>query len=368
MNDFERNRIKSRLTNGKRSRWREGVGISGKIPFGYKKKLEGGWEVDEEMSVVVKDIFSIYLYKNVKSVHELHKRIVNKYGEKFNGRRLTYDLMATVLSAEYYGGVYKLKDRELDQVFEFSIGRIVDDYTLYKAKEKKEINSALKKTIDKQEFLLKGKVRCSSCGQLMWVQTQRQRGVRYSNYVCQHIKRGKLKSVSGIGKEIFESCSNVEGNKVNVKKLEKAVWFSLIEFFRGSDRYKSQYLNKYSDGKSSRDEIVRKVTYYTKAIEKWKSNRYKVLTEFLDIEDGKILFKNWDKEQYQVNVSRLEGRLSEYLVKLELYDTGISNVNSLLDTMLSDLDRLKDSEDFKEQRSVVVENRHNNLRNRSRAY
>lgn len=355
MNDFERNKIVSRLRVGKRNRWREGKGLSGKVPIGYMSSEDGGWEINEEESRVVKDIYKFFLYKSVSSVNQVYERIQKKYGDEVNGKKLTYHIVQSVLQSDYYNGVYTIRDKEIDEVFEFNIGSIVDDLTIKRVEEKRRINKSFKKTNEKKKLLLKGLVYCSSCNQLMWIQTTRQKGKDYSTYVCQYVKRKYLKEYNGIGKDDFKTCNCYSSNRVNVKKLEYVVWNSLMEFLKDSDTLKNQYRKKFEEGKSGKDVLLGKIKYYKSQIEEWKDKRMTMISDWLGIEGGKELFVEWEKEKYKVKVGEFEQRIYELSSELSNYEDSVEDVEDYIDLMRSDIESLQYSDDFNTKRSKIVE-------------
>lgn len=355
MNDFERNKIVSRLRIGKRNRWREGRGLSGKIPIGYRRSEDGGWEINEKESKVVKDIFKFFLYKSVSSVNQVYERIQKKYGDEVNGKKLTYHIVQSVLQSDYYNGVYTIRDKEIDEVFEFNIGSIVDDITIERVKEKRRINKSFKKTNEKKKLLLKGLVYCSSCNQLMWIQTTRQKGKDYSTYVCQYVKRKYLKEYSNIGKDDFKTCNCYSSNRVNVKKLEYVVWNSLMEFLKDSETLKGQYRKRYEEGRSGKDTLLGKIKYYKSQIEEWKEKRMNMISDWLDIEGGKDLFVEWEKDKYNVKVGEFEQRIYELSNELSNYEDSVEDVEDYIDLMKNDIENLQYSDDFNTKRAKIVE-------------
>jgi site-specific DNA recombinase len=355
MNDFERNKIVSRLRGGKRSRWRQGKGLSGKVPIGYQKSEDGVWEVNEEESKVVKDVFKFFLYKSVTSVNEVYERIVKKYGREVNGKKLTYHIVQSILQSEYYCGLYTIRDKEIDEVFEFNIGSIVDDLTIERVKDKRRVNRSFKKTNEKKRLLLKGLVYCEDCNQLMWLQSQKQNGKDYSSYVCQYVKRKYLKEYNGIGKDEFKVCSCYSSNRVNVKKLDYVVWNSLMDFLKDSDTLKRVYRKKYEEGRSGKDALLGKMKYYKSLIDEWKAKRLTMISDWLGIEGGKELFVEWEKEKYNVKVGEFEQRIYELSNDLSNYEESVDDVEDYIDLMKSDIESLQYCDDFNTKRAKIVE-------------
>ena len=72
--DYERRKIQRRMMSGRDKKWREGKGLSN-VGFGYEKNKDGIVKVNKEEGEVVKEIYDLYLRKDVKFFKDVEKEL-----------------------------------------------------------------------------------------------------------------------------------------------------------------------------------------------------------------------------------------------------------------------------------------------------
>ena len=153
--------------SGRDKKWREGKGLSN-VGFGYEKNKDGIVKVNKEEGEVVKEIYDLYLRKDVKFFKDVEKRIITKYGKVVNGKRINGGLVERVLGSEKYKGELTIQSMR-GESFTFNIGRIIKDGVFDRVVEKKKRMKSLRSVNMKENYLLKGKVFCADCDTTMWI-------------------------------------------------------------------------------------------------------------------------------------------------------------------------------------------------------
>lgn len=373
MSDYERERIVERMYYGKIRKYKEGKGL-GIVGFGYEKNKDGYVVINEEESEIVKEIYNLFLRKDVKYYSDVERKLESKYGKVINGKRLNGGIVERVLGSEkYLGKVYK-EDKEGNR-YEFNIGRIIDDEIMTEVKRKKELMKGFRKGNVKENYLLKGKVKCGDCGGSMWVRRGGKviKGKLYGYYYCNDkerkkkydkkfdryvIKENKFKKNKKIDLKEYEkmygkfrSCGSVKENVISIEKLEELVWYSLYDFLKKSDKIKKEYKIRYNKNLGEKDKFSGKLKYYNKELEKWEDRKFKMYNSWLD---GKINDKDKDKweSESEIKVSGIKGKINKIKNELKKFDV-VNKIDSYVDLMEVDLKNEFNVERFEDKRRII---------------
>ncbi|MGX4601783.1 recombinase family protein [Faecalimicrobium sp. JNUCC 81] len=122
--EFERAVINERTRNGRIARLNEKRWVGGKPALGYKVNKEGKFEIDEEESKIVKDIFRL------RSKGISLARIGSKYG--FSKQKVDY-----ILKNKNYIGVFEYHGKKEKNDITLEIEPIVSRYMWNKVNNKK---------------------------------------------------------------------------------------------------------------------------------------------------------------------------------------------------------------------------------------
>lgn len=376
MNDFVRSELVMKMNVAKKRRWREGKGLSN-IGFGWKKVGSGELEVDETESEIVREIYNLYLRKDVKFFSDVEKRIVKKYGKIVNGKRLNGGLVERVLGKKKYKGIKTITDSDGEK-YSFNVGRIVEDDVFDEVLKKKERMKSLRGVNMKEDYLLKGKVVCGSCNSNMWIkgggkldskgnvyryyycndkERKKKYDKKFDKYVIEENKRYRVERKFDLkeyekkfGK--FTQCNSVKGNVINRLNLEEIVWDGLYNFLSNSEQIREEYKVRYEKKLGKKDSFQSKLTYYDKRMNKVNERRRKMRNLYLDGEVTKeefddYILNEYEKEKEVVNkkIRGLEKELSSYKNK--------EDIDDWLDLMKSDLDKEYHFKRFNDRRRIV---------------
>ena len=356
MSDYERRRIKSRLLNGRRNKWSEGKIHSGRILFGYERDENGNIKVNEKESVVVKDIFKIYLRKDVKSYKDVLSRINKKYGKQMNGKSLNFGLVSRSLNNDSYKGLMVIDDKKINKKWEFNVERIIEDEMYDLVKKKKGYVKGIRRGNTKTYSLLKGKIKCSDCGSKMWMvgSNNKNQKVDYRYYKCGSIiKKKRNKNIDGFyNEEKIIDCKSFNGNGIEKVDIENLVWDSLYQFLSDSDTIKKEYKNRFDGKKGSKNDIEGKIKYYEGELVKWDDKKRKLITMNIDDEDFENIYKDWVKNEYNIRVSEINGRIVDLKNELKRYD-GSGVIEDYIELMKLDLMKEYELEDYESKRKKI---------------
>ena len=140
MSDYQRRKIKSRLSNGKKRRLENGeifLGVSG---IGYKK-VGKKLVVDNGEKDIIIDCFEKYLNTSIKSYRDCINLMKRKYGDNLD-KRINEKSLSRILKDEKYKGIYNLKYE--NEEYKINIGRIISDDLFEKVNNKIDKNKGKK--------------------------------------------------------------------------------------------------------------------------------------------------------------------------------------------------------------------------------
>jgi hypothetical protein len=372
MSDYERMRIVDRFDSGKRRKLEKGLGI-GNISLGYEKNKDGYVIVNEEESKIVREIYKLFLRKDVKFFKDVESRIINKYGKLVLGRRVNGGLIERVLGNRDYLGIKEIKFK--DEIFKIDVGRIIEDEEMNEVLRKKELMKSVRKGNVVENYLLKGKVYCRDCEGRMWVKRGGKviRGKIYGYYYCNDnyrkerydkkfdknvIENNKwrgdikidLKEYEKMYGE-FKSCRSISENKINIEKLEELVWYSLFDFLSRSEEIKKEYKIRYEKNLDGKDRFKGKLKYFEGELNKLDERKFNILNKWVDgkisDEDKKI----WD-EKNDLIIKDLKIKIKS--IKKEINNkSGDIKFDDYLDLMKNDLKNDFNIKRFDDKKRII---------------
>ena len=375
--DYERRKIYRRMINGRNRKWREGKGLSN-VGFGWRKNEDGYFVVDEEESKVVKDIYELYLRKDVKFFSDVEKRIITKYGKIVNGRRVNGGLVERVLGKEKYKGKIEVVSEESGEKFPFNIGRIIDDETFDKVLKKKNRMKSLRSVNMVENYLLKGKVVCGDCGSNMWIKgggKVDKEGNVYRYYYCNDRERKKKydkkfdKEVIEFNKRFnlkrkfdlseyekkygkFKRCGSLKSNTISRNILEEMIWGGLYDFLLDSDDIKKEYKKRFEKKLGEKDRVYSKLGYYDKELKKLDVRKRKMMNLYLDEDISKEEKDDWIENEYNKRVVDYKDKIKGLERELPKYDNK-KNLDGWIELMERDLSNEYYSKRFEDKRRII---------------
>lgn len=150
--------LSQKILRGLRESRRKGQFCGGKIPYGYyvtDKKVQ----VDEEKAEVVRFIFRQY------AAGVYVPKIICKLNEKgllHNGKPFLPNAIYGILRNERYLGIMRIRDEVYDNIYP----QIVDA-DLYEKVKRKLIKNKIGSRSVKEVYLLRNKVKCGYCGNII---------------------------------------------------------------------------------------------------------------------------------------------------------------------------------------------------------
>ncbi len=190
--EYEREKIKQRMTRGKLRKIRDGEAINhGHPPFGYQNVEVGGkatLAINEDEAATVRLIFRWYTEgdgeQGPMSMRALARKLSDLRIPTYNDLRKMQDCtkktlkgrgqwersaVGSILSNETYTGTwyYGRRSWDEDDWIAVDVPVIIDAATWEAAQERRSANKRDAKRNRKHDYLLAGRLRCGSCGRMM---------------------------------------------------------------------------------------------------------------------------------------------------------------------------------------------------------
>lgn len=253
--EYERAKILERTRRGKLHRMRNGEIVHGRKTFGYEyiKKtsdLPAHYKIKENEAAAVRSIFSWYVEDKLtlrKIAQRLNESgISTTEGCSWKGPNMHNILKNPVYTGTGYANRFKavepkrrsalqdkyykypksrLEQRPREEWFEYSSPQIISNEIFELAQEQLRRNRELSLRRTKNEYLLRGIIKCGECGLNM----VGQKGI----YRCPY-------SQSAFAKEhLKEPCSNKERIKTDL--LDEQIWKEVLKLLKNRNRLKQIY-------------------------------------------------------------------------------------------------------------------------------
>lgn len=374
MSDYERERIVERFYYGKLRKWKEGKGLEN-VLFGYERNKDGFVVINNKESEVVKEVYKIYLRKDVKYFSEVENRIINKFGKVVNGKRLNSGLIGRIIGNRKYLGIDERYDKDGNK-YEFNIGKIIEEDLITESERKLRLMKGFKKGNVKEDYLLKGYVKCGSCGSSMWVKRGGKviNGKIFSYYYCGNDYRRKrfekkfdkdviennrflknkkvdLKEYERMNGEFYD-CKGLKNNVINIKKLEKLVWESLFKMLKNSEGIRKEYEKRYLLNLGFKDRNSGKIKYYEKELDKFLDRKKLMYDKWLDGEIGDDDRKDWEIRN-EKNIEEIKEKLNSLKKELKKFNNKIEDLDNYIDLLNKDLNKDYKIERFEDRRKII---------------
>ena len=190
--EYERETIGERTRAGLHRAFRNGK-HAGRIPYGYRVRGEDGLlEVVEDEVAIVSEIIA-----NVAAGSTLYgesKRLNDegvpspgwrfKSGERKHGASWSGSTVAGIVHQSAYSGTHRVKANGGEESISREVPAVVDASLQQRAIEALAENKRYPNRENDRRYLLRGLVRCETCGYACTGRTSSARGKRYSYYCC----------------------------------------------------------------------------------------------------------------------------------------------------------------------------------------
>ena len=213
---IRRNEIHSNSRRGVIQSLKSGK-VRGNTKFGYNKK-NGIPTLNEDESKIVNDIFKSFLFKSTLKMKSFSKKMNDKHN--LNISDVNYKRLL-----QYEGYVGKITQKYMELSFETEIPQIIDKKTFDEVIIKLNNWKRKRKGRDTHNYLLKGMVFCSDCGDRMYKRGSKGKsGLYHFYYVCKNYGSSGYKN-HYISDEEWElkKCKGYEGNQTNFGLVDELV-------------------------------------------------------------------------------------------------------------------------------------------------
>ena len=177
---------------------------NGALPLGYKKGVDGKYELDPQTVPLVKEIFNLYDSENL-TYREIADLLNSRGTRTARNKLFSVSTISKILSNERYLGIYLWKDVRIED----GIPRIIDNETFYRVQErKKKLAHSPGAGRSEVSYMLTGKLFCGKCKSAMTgLSGTGEHGDKHYYYTCSSKRR-------------FHTCDN---SNVSKKAIEDAV-------------------------------------------------------------------------------------------------------------------------------------------------
>ena len=292
--------LKKNVKDGSIKKLKDGK-VLRKMKMGFSK-FKGDVVINED-SIIVEEIFKVFLWKKIKTYNDLTLYINDKFDKKYNNAMIMKWLV-------YRGYNGEIDQKYLDYKVKTKVPKIIDDKIFQDVQNKIEVIYGKRKGRSKQDFLLKGLVYCGSCGKKMYKYGSTNRliykggkeGVNYKKdrkyvrdfhyYKCSYSDYKKVNETEEEYNIRLNGCSGYKRNSINLSMIDNVIWNQLFKWLGDSDSLKKEFGRKNKEEKLRLGKNKGKRKYYINEIE-----RLKVLKKdtYIDWKGGKI-----DEDDYNL--------------------------------------------------------------------
>lgn len=217
----EREKIKRRSMRGKREKLAQGMIVGGRLPYGYDHLRDGSgravnFTVNADQAAIVRLIFQWYTAGCENSgplaLYDIAQRLTAAGIPTPAAQVWSMTPVSRIIQNPVYKGAWtytaSATDDAPEQTFVIAVPAIVDVATWDAAQVQMECNSRKAKRNGKRDFLLRGIIRCGTCGYVMAGNTI-ERGARFY-YRCNtkaHSQRGVRCEQKSVKAEALEAAA-----------------------------------------------------------------------------------------------------------------------------------------------------------------
>tara|TARA_B100000795_G_scaffold262275_1_gene239991 strand:+ start:2470 stop:4176 length:1707 start_codon:yes stop_codon:yes gene_type:complete len=313
--------LKKNVKDGSVKKLKDGK-VLRKMKMGYSK-VKGDVIINDE-SKIIKEIFRVFLFKNIKSYNDLTLYINKKFDKKYNN-----SMIMKWLKYEGYNG--EINQKYLDFKIKTKVPKIIDDITFKSVSDKIKTIYSKRKGRDSSDYLCKGLVYCGSCGEKMYkygsvnrlhykknkdgsigdnYKKERKYVRDFHYYKCSQSDYKKVNETLLEYDDRMKGCGSFKRNSINLNMLDRVIWEGLFRYLNQSDKLKKEF------GKKSKDEVSKmgknsgKKKYYKLEIEKLKEIKKET---YKDWKNGKIDENDFNQFNSDFNneIINNESRLNE---------------------------------------------------------
>src|SRR5918994_790750 len=252
--EYERETIRERTSAGLHRAYRGGKHF-GAAPYGYRTDEGGFLQVVPEEAELVREIIENVaegstLYAEAKRLNDLGLATPGwRYGngKKRPGAKLwSVMTVSNIVRQPAYSGVHRVKTNVGKDVIEQPVPVVVEPGLQERAMAVLEENSRYRNRKNDRRYLLRGLVRCATCGRACIGHNSTRRGNKYHYYACRAAKTYTF-GMAPPHKASFVSAEWLEELGARKKELAKRLAAKQAE--------KDRYVRAYAQGHISEEEL-----------------------------------------------------------------------------------------------------------------
>jgi site-specific DNA recombinase len=225
--EYERETIRERTRAGLHRAYRGGKHF-GAAPYGYRTDERGLLQVVPEEAEIIREIIESVaegstLYAEAKRLNDLGLATPGwRYGngKKRPGAKLwSVMTVSNIVRQPAYSGVHRVKTNDGKDVIEQPVPAVLEPGLQERAMAVLEENSRYRNRKNDRRYLLRGLVRCATCGGACTGHTSSRRGKKYHYYACRTAKTYN-----------FGMAPPHKASFVSAEWLEELVWSDVRRF------------------------------------------------------------------------------------------------------------------------------------------
>jgi len=329
--EFEKEKIRERMTRGKTQKARQGGIPIGFYNYGYSYEPETGKvSILEEEAAIVRNIFQWFISEDL-GVNGVARRL-NELGIPTRKRKNPWHRMVVrqILTSPAYKGVWKYKGIDIP------VPVIVDPNTWDKAQEKLKEARRLWAGKSQQGYLLSGLVNCADCGNTMTGVYAKWWGVKDRRYTCRKHFQGTRNTGCRPSKMILAA------------PVEEVVWEQVCSWLQDPDSLVAATVEAYPQAEEVRGELQR-IEKHLKEVEKGREAVLDVLAAGLLELDAQTKNKLGELKRRKEKLEKHQKELAAALKGIEGAAGRLEEFCTLAKELLAKLDELN----FAEKKALV---------------
>jgi len=362
--EYERTKIHERTRRGKQHRMRNGEIVNGRKIFGYNyikktSSLPAHYNILEDEAATVKSIFNWYVEDKLKlreialRLNELH--VKSPRGGTWKGPNISSYLRNSIYTGTGYANICKavepkrrgaLQDkyykysktcrekRSKEEWFAFDSPRIISDEIFELARQQLEKNRQLAARRTKNDYLLRGIIKCGECGYNMYVQK--------GKYQCRYCKPSYAKEYDR------EVCDNRQ--RISTEELDDQIWKEVFKLLKNKERLKLIH-------KQLKQKVSPMVTGSVGSLEKKKKKLIQQINRINELYVQGDIDKKDHKQKYSSRKEELDA-VQKQLISVDcetLKENEIENMLTSFNKFAETIQQKLDGADFTTKRYAVEE-------------
>jgi len=241
---------------------------------------------------------------------------------------------------QYEGYKGEITQKYMELSFKTKIPQIIDKQTFDEVTIKLDSWKRKRRGRDTHNYLLKGMVFCSDCGDKMYKRGSKSKnGLYHYYYVCKNYGSGGYKNHYTTDEEWeLKKCKGYKGNSINFSLVDELVWEFLFQFLNDSNSVKKEYKKKFIQNKVEVSKVKSKEKYYQRKIEEVKQKKFTTYNQYLE---GKLSLENFNQfdSLFEEEINQIKQRI-ESLKETEIEFIDSEMLSDFLEYLKTELNNL----------------------------